>query len=193
MTSNQTFKDPCCQLQKSHWKNNYIGAQNVVIQSTFLSSYITILMPNSLKKIIIEVWELSDSCQILDLINHQNNLSWPISALLKSVWILSRNRVQLFTGMKKYSINWFLDWKTSHWYEFYPLYLSVSSVLWYKCQRVSHPAAIISCKGCWDIWLCLVNASFWSLRTEGIVSTGSPETQDSQSNTQKKWELEYVC
>ena len=36
----------------------------------------------------------------------------------------------------------FLDWKTSLWYEFYPFYLSVSSVLWHKFQMVSHSAAL---------------------------------------------------
>ena len=103
-----------------------------------LSSYFTIFMPNCLKK----TFKLKfDSCQIFYLIVHPNNLSWRNSRLLKSVWILGGNAVKLQVW-KKNPLTWFLNWKTSHWYEFYPFYLSFSSILWHKCQRVSHPAAL---------------------------------------------------
>ena len=39
--------------------------------------------------------------------------------------------------MQKLSIHLVLVLKTSHWYRFHPFYLSISPVLWHKCQRVS--------------------------------------------------------
>ena len=97
---------------------------------------------NPRKDFQTEVWLLSESCQILDLPIHQNNLSWPNASLLKSVWILGWNATKLLTGMEKTLLMWLSDWKTPYWQEFYPRFLSVSSVLWHKCQRVSHPAAL---------------------------------------------------
>ena len=41
--------------------------------------------------------------------------------------------------------------KTSHWYIFLPLYLSISSVMWHKCQSVSIQLHLS--KACWEIWL----------------------------------------
>ena len=57
------------------------------------------------KDVQTRVCQLCDSCQILDLINFQNDLNWPNSTLLKSVWILGWNTVKFLTGMKKLSIH----------------------------------------------------------------------------------------
>ena len=140
----------------------------------------------------LQFWDwlkLSESCQILDLIIHQNNMSWPNSKLLKTVWILGWITVKLLTGMKKDFINMglqLLDWKTSHWYEFYPLYLSVSSVLWRKWLRVSHPAALHQFMqrmlGDFIVFSdCLILITVG----RGHCLQGSPETQDSQPNPQR--------
>ena len=73
------------------------------------------------------VWQLCDSCQILDLINFQNNLAWPNSEIQK-------NYSQV---CKKLSIHLVLVLKTSQWYRFHPFYLSISPVPWHKWQIVS--------------------------------------------------------
>ena len=89
------------------------------------------------------VWELCDICQILDLINFQNNLTWPnsntagisLDSWLKYSKITHRHA-------KKLSIHLVLAPIYFHWYRFYPFYLSTSTVLWHKCQRV------FSCASC---------------------------------------------
>ena len=44
--------------------------------------------------------------------------------------------------------------KTSHWYRFHPFYMSVSPVLWHKCQRVfSWASCNLSTEACWELWL----------------------------------------
>ena len=40
------------------------------------------------------------------------------------------------TGIQNLSIHSAFILKTSHWYRFHPLYLSISPVLWHKCQGV---------------------------------------------------------
>ena len=39
---------------------------------------------------------------------------------------------------------------TSHWYRFHPFYLSISPVLWHKCQRVFK---LHLSKAGWELWL----------------------------------------
>ena len=59
-------------------------------------------MPNCLKKIQTDVWQLSDSCQILDLVIHQNNLKTiKVDRILDSRLKYSKS----LTCMKKYSID----------------------------------------------------------------------------------------
>ena len=107
MASNQAFKNTCCQLEKSHWKINYIESTEYAVLA-YDQHFILIFdhftqLP--VKDFQTEVWQLSDSCQIIDLINHLNNLSWPNSRLLKSVWILCWNTLKLLTCLKKDPIN----------------------------------------------------------------------------------------
>ena len=93
------------------------------------------------------VWQLCDSCQILDLINFQNNLTWPNSNMLESS-LDSRLKYSKITHMyaKKLSIHLVLVLKTSHWYRFHPFYLSISPVLWHKCQIIFSWASCTSAR-----------------------------------------------
>ena len=53
---------------------------------------------------------------------------------------------------KELSIHLVLVLKTSHWYRFHPFYLSISPVLWHKCQRVFLGQLHLS-RACWELWL----------------------------------------
>ena len=72
MTSNQVFEN--CQLEKSHWKFNYIVIAEYIIlaknqHSIFLFHYTNLLGKYSQTP----VWQLCEICQI------QNKLIWPNS------------------------------------------------------------------------------------------------------------------
>ena len=93
------------------------------------------------------------------------------------------------------SLNWFWDWKTSHWYEFYPLFLSVSSGLWHKCKKVSHPAALHQFMlGVLGNLIVFHNCLIVIINGQMALSAGSHETQGSQPNPQRnwKWKKMYV-
>ena len=75
MTNNQVLEN--CQLEKSHWKINHIVTTEFWPKINIPSSSFTISMLNCLEN--TPVWQLCDSCQILDLINFQNNLTLPNS------------------------------------------------------------------------------------------------------------------
>ena len=80
MTSNQVFEN--CLLEKSHWEINYIVATEYIILAKNQHSIFTFHFFNAKlvrKHSQTPVWQLCDSCQILDLINYQNNLTWPNS------------------------------------------------------------------------------------------------------------------
>ena len=123
MTSNQVFKkNPCCQLDKSHWQINYIGSAECenLAYNQFLIFIFQHFMPNCLKK----TFKLKfDSCL-----------------------------TKLLTGRQKLSIRLALVLKTSHLYRFHPFYLSISPVLWHKCQRVFLGQLHLS-NACWELWL----------------------------------------
>ena len=68
------FKNPCSQLQKSHWKiNSTVTAKYVILDKfNISSSYFTLFMLNCLE----QTFKLKfDSCQILYIIDFQNNLT----------------------------------------------------------------------------------------------------------------------
>ena len=80
MTSNQVLEN--CQLEKSHWKLNTLWPQNISFcpknqQSIFIFHSFNAKLLGKYSQTL--VWQLCDSCQILDLIDFQNNLSWPNS------------------------------------------------------------------------------------------------------------------
>ena len=83
------------------------------------------------------VWQLCDSCQVLDLIDFQNNLTWQNSNTA-GICLDSRLEYSKITHRysKRRSIHLVLVLMTFHWYIFHPFYLSISPVLWHKCQRV---------------------------------------------------------
>ena len=154
MTSNQVFK----KIHAVSWINHTdklttLGAQNVKIwpKINFWFSYFNSFMPNCLKKDFqTQVWQLSDSCQIPDLIkfSKQPDFQYP--------WNQSRFCAEIQQNYshvcKKLSIHLVLVLKTSHWYRFHPFYLSISPVLWHKCQRVFLGQLHLS-RACWELWL----------------------------------------
>ena len=80
MTSNRVFEN--CQLEKSHWKINHIVTTEYIIlasnqHSIFIFYYFNAKLLGKYSQ--TPVWQLCDSCQILDLINFQSNLTWPNS------------------------------------------------------------------------------------------------------------------
>ena len=100
------------------------------------SLYFTILMLNCFENTSkTPVWQLSNSCQILDLINFKT--TWlDLPTLLESVQILGWNAVKLLTGMIKYLHS------LGSCAEIFSL-IQISSILsviftrlWLKCQRV---------------------------------------------------------
>ena len=54
-----------------------------------------------------------------------------------------------------------MDWKTSHSYEFYPLYRRALSIVWQKRQSFSHPAERQPVQGMLGDFFVLVTAAFW--------------------------------
>ena len=79
-TSSQVFEN--CQLGKSHWKINQIVTTEYIIlgwnpQFIFIFHYFNAKLFG--KYYQTPVWQLCVSCQILDLTNFQNNLTWPNS------------------------------------------------------------------------------------------------------------------
>ena len=80
MTSNQVFEN--CQLEKSHWKITYIVTTEYIIlagnqHSIFIFHFFNAKLLGKYSQ--TPVWQSRDNCQILDLINFQNNLTWPNS------------------------------------------------------------------------------------------------------------------
>ena len=78
MTSNKVFEN--CQLERTHWKINYIVTTEYIIlgenqHSVFIFDYFNAKLLGKYSQ--TPVWQLFDSCQILNLINFQNNLTWP--------------------------------------------------------------------------------------------------------------------
>ena len=74
MTSNKVFEN--CQLEKSHWKFNYIVTAEYIIlaknqHSIFLFHYFDTSLLGKYSK--TPVWQLCEICQI------QNKLTWPNS------------------------------------------------------------------------------------------------------------------
>ena len=113
MTSNQVFEN--CQLEKSHWKIYPIVTTEYIIlawnqHSIFIFHYFNAKLLGKYSQ--TPVWQLCDGCQILDLINFQNNLTWPnsntagisLDSMLKYSKITHRYE-------KDSPFTWFLYWK----------------------------------------------------------------------------------
>ena len=138
MTSNQVFEN--CQLEKSHWKINYIVTTEYIIlasnpHSIFIFKYFKAELLGKYSQTPIR--QLCDSCQIIEQINIQNNMTWPNSNTA-GISLDSRLKYSKITHRywKELSIHLVLVMITSHWYRFHPIYLSNSPVLWHKCQRM---------------------------------------------------------
>ena len=136
------------------------------------------------------VWRLCDRCQILDLINFQNNLTWPNATFLKSVQILGWNTVKLLIGVK-IPPPFTLYWKTSHWYGLHQVYLSISLVRWHKCQSVFSPYGTLAHARYAGRFDCLVSILMEMDNGRGRCS--SPEIWGSKPNPQRNWKLENAC
>ena len=147
MTSNQVFEN--CQLEKSHWKINHIVTTEYIIlaknqHSFFIFHYFNAKLLGKYSQ--TPVWQLCDSCQILDLINFKT--TWlDLRTLLESVYILGWNTVKLKSLHSLGSCA-----------EKFPLTQipSILSViftrLWFKCQSVLMDQLHLS-KACWELWL----------------------------------------
>ena len=126
-------------------------------------------LENALK--LTPIWQLCHSCQILDLINFQNNLTWNHSWNQSRFWA----ELQYYHSQvcKQLSVQFSLVLEAPYWYRFHPFYLSVSPVLWHKCQRV-FPFSCTPARhaGRFDFWW---PASFWLQWTvaEGNFRGGS--------------------
>ena len=112
-----------------------LGLKSTLYFHISLFPYITYLPEKDFQT---PVWQLSGSCQILDLINFQNNQhSWNQSRF----WA----EIQYSKATHRYAVKIFIYLapvlKTSRWYIFHPFYLLISPVLWHECQRVFLPAA----------------------------------------------------
>ena len=155
--SNQTAKTHDASYRKrverliTLWQQNTFHWRKISIPSWYLTK--TLL--NRLE-IIFEthVWQLGQSCQIHDLINNQDTQTWPNSWMLKSFWISAE------IGAWKSPSACLIDWKTSHWYSFYPFHLSASSTLWYTCQGRFLLESVF-CETC----LGFVTMPHWSAQT----------------------------
>ena len=106
-----------------------------------------------------EVCQLSDRCQILDLISHRNNLSWPNPILLKSgrlkyIKIIHRYETnhQLGSWIEKLLIDTNFILLIYYFHQFYDMNAKEFLVLQHF---------VCSCSECWEIRLSLVTASFW--------------------------------
>ena len=177
MTSNQVFED--CQLDKSHWKINHIvTTENIILalnqQSIFIFYYFNAKLLGKYSQ--TPVWQLCDSCQVLDLINFQNNPTWPDS---NTAGISLDSRLKYSTITHRYanklSIHLVLVLKASHWYRFHPFYLSISPVCGINARECfdGPTAPQQGMLGALIVWW---PASFWLQWTmeEETVHTGSP-------------------
>ena len=113
MTSNQVFEN--CQLEKSHWKIKCIGTTEYIIlaqnqHSIFIFHYFNAKLLGKYSQ--TPVWQLCEICQILDLINFQNNLTWPNSNTA-GISLDSRLKYSKITHRcaKDSPFTWFLYWK----------------------------------------------------------------------------------
>ena len=155
MTSNHLFES--CQLEKSHWKINYIVTTEYIIlaqnqHSIFTSHYFNAKLLGKYSK--FPVWQLCHSCQILDLINFQNNLTGPNS---NTAGISLDSRLEYSKITHRYSKT--TRHSLSSCTDTFPSIqissiLSVHSpVLWHKCQRVVNMGQLHLNKTCWELWL----------------------------------------
>ena len=117
-------------------------------------------------------------------IAHENWTSWFQTAEISLDSGL--NTVKLLTGMMKKTLGSWIgklpaDINCIHFICHFHQFYGINATEYLLLQHFISP-----CKWCWDIWLSLLTASFWSQWTECTVCTGSPEKQ-------RNWKLENVC
>ena len=130
MTSNQVCEN--CQLEKSQWKINHVVTTEYITLA--LNQYSIFIFHHFNAKLLgkysqTPVWQLCDSFQILDLVNFQNNPTWPNSntaGISLDSWLKYSEITHRYT--KDPTIHLVLVLKTSHWYRFHPFYLPISPV-----------------------------------------------------------------
>ena len=91
------------------WSQNISFGPKINVQS----SYFTILMPNCLENTFkLQFLQICDSCQILDLINFQNNLTW-LDSNIAGISLYSRLKYSQMSHRyaKNSQFIWFLYWK----------------------------------------------------------------------------------
>ena len=139
MTSNQVFEN--CQLEKSHRKNNHIVTTEYIVlaknqYSILISHYFDTKLLGKYSQ--TPVWQLCDSCQILDLINFQNNLTWP--NYNTSGISLDSTRLKYSKITHKYAkdspLTLFLYWKLPIDTDFIHFICQFHQSVECKCQRV---------------------------------------------------------
>ena len=98
------------------------------------------------------VWQVCVICQISDLINCQNNVTRPNSnnPEFSIEPGLKYKIIQRYAKKPLHSLGSCTE--TPNWYRCFPFYLSISPVLWHKCQRMFSSWLHLS-KACWEIWL----------------------------------------
>ena len=112
---------------------------------------------------------------MIDLIKLQNNLTWSNSNTPEVSLDSGMRYSKLLKGVEKNYIYLVPVLKTSHWYRLHPFYLSISPVLWHKCQRVFSSCYTWARHG-WEIWLSRLDLSGTpGLRPIGL-SPGSWQT-----------------
>ena len=104
-----------CHLEKSHWKTNPIVTTEYIIltwnqHSIFIFHYFNAKLLGKYSQ--NPVWQLCDSCQILDLINFQNNLT-RLNSNTAGISLDSRLKCSAITHRyaKDSPFAWSLYWK----------------------------------------------------------------------------------
>ena len=173
MTSNQVLEN--CQLEKSHWKINYIVTTQYII---LLGKYSQ-----------TPVWQLCDSCQILDLIYFQNNLTWPNSKT-PGTSLDSRLKYSKIThryAKKTSQFVWFLCWKLPADTDFIHFVCQFNQS-WVINARECFPGPVAIQQGMLGALIFWWPASFWlqCTMTEGTVHASSPAKFPTKSTEEWK-------
>ena len=155
LTSNQVFQN--CQMEKSHWIIIHTVNTEYIISAS--NQHFICIFHYFDAKLLgkysqTPVWQLCDSCQILDLINFQNNLTWPNSNTagisLDSIWLNYSKLTHRYA--KDSPFTWFLYWKL-------PIYTDFIHFICQFYQSVAKmPEGVLMgqlhlSKACWELWL----------------------------------------
>ena len=195
MTSNQVFEN--CQLEESHWKINYIVTTEYCIlaknqHSIFIFHYFNAKLLG--KHSQTPIWQLCDSCQILDLINFQNTLTWPNSNTA-GISLNSRLKYSKIThryAAKNSPFTWFLYWKLPTDTDFIHFICQFHQSWGINARECFH-GPVAPQPGMLGALIVWWPASFWLqwTMTEGTVHASSPAKFPTKST--EKWKKENVC